>query len=190
MVGRVVTGVGVGIMTSIVPTVSIPLSYQLSHTLSLTDILKQWQSEVSGADDRGIYLTIQSGNINTGFVLSNWLTLAASYAQSELQWIFPICVQLLFAAYLLVCLPFLVESPRWVANHKSVAEATQIIARLKGCDEDDEQVLMVRDEICKALEEEGQTSWLDLFKNGGQQNFRRLLLGFGALYMQQMTGIK
>ncbi|KAJ6096238.1 hypothetical protein N7486_006984 [Penicillium sp. IBT 16267x] len=169
MVGRVVTGVGVGIMTSIVPT---------------------WQSEVSDAGNRGVYLTIQSANINTGFFLSNWITLGASFAKSELQWIFPICVQLIFATYLLVSVPFLVESPRWVANHKSIEEATRIIARLQDRDEHDEEVLRVRDEICKAIEEEGETSWVDLFKNGGQQNFRRMLLGFGVLYMQQLTGIK
>ncbi|KAJ5736039.1 uncharacterized protein N7483_001164 [Penicillium malachiteum] len=168
MVGRVVTGMGVGVMTSIVPT---------------------WQSEVPGADNRGVYLTIQSANINTGFLLSNWITLGASYAASQFQWIFPICVQLILASYLLVSVPFLVESPRWVANHKSIEEATRIIARLQDRDENDPEVLRVRDEISAALEEEGQSSWSDLFKNGGQQNFRRMLLGFGVLYMQQLTGI-
>ncbi|KAJ5792788.1 uncharacterized protein N7503_008766 [Penicillium pulvis] len=168
MAGRVVTGVGVGIMTSIVPT---------------------WQSEVSDAGNRGVYLTIQSANINTGFFLSNWITLGASYAKSDLQWKFPICVQLVFATYLLISVPFLVESPRWVANHKSIEEATRIIARLQDRDEQDEEVLRVRDEICKAIEEEEETSWMDIFKNGGQQNFRRMLLGFGVLYMQQLTGI-
>ncbi|KAJ5723443.1 hypothetical protein N7488_001478, partial [Penicillium malachiteum] len=117
MVGRVVTGMGVGVMTSIVPT-------------------------------------------------------------------------LIFAIYLLVSVPFLVESPRWVANHKSIEEATRIIARLQDRDENDPEVIRVRDEISAALEEEGQSSWSDLFKNGGQQNFRRMLLGFGVLYMQQLTGIK
>jgi hypothetical protein len=92
--------------------------------------------------------------------------------------------------YLLVNVPFLVESPRWVANHRSVEEATKIIARLQDRDEDHEEVLKVRDEICRALEEEGHISWFDLFRNGGQQNFRRMLLGFGVLYMQQLTGIK
>lgn len=188
MAGRVVTGVGVGIMTSIVPTVRC--YFELSSRLLLLILRLKWQSEVSDAGNRGVYLTIQSANINTGFFLSNWITLGASYAKSELQWIFPICVQLIFATYLLVSVPFLVESPRWVANHKSIEEATRIIARLQDRDEHDEEVLRVRDEICKAIEEEGETSWADLFKNGGQQNFRRMLLGFGVLYMQQLTGIK
>lgn len=99
-------------------------------------------------------------------------------------------MQLIFATYLLISVPFLVESPRWVANHKSIEEATRIIARLQDRDEQDEEVLRVRDEICKAIEEEQETSWMDIFKNGGQQNFRRMLLGFGVLYMQQLTGIK
>ncbi|OJJ50375.1 hypothetical protein ASPZODRAFT_13459 [Penicilliopsis zonata CBS 506.65] len=169
MVGRIVTGCGVGIMTSIVPT---------------------WQSEVSGAENRGSYLTIQSGNINTGFVLSNWLTLGASYASSQFQWTFPIAVQVLFALYLLATVPFLVESPRWVAHHRSLDEATLIIARLHDRPVDDPLVLQIREEIRHALEDEQESaSWADLFRNGGQQNCRRMLLGFGVLYMQQLTGI-
>lgn len=183
------TGVGVGIMTSIVPTVRELLGTPLL-IIGLLILRIQWQSEVSDAGNRGVYLTIQSANINTGFFLSNWITLGASYAKSELQWKFPICVQLVFATYLLISVPFLVESPRWVANHKSIEEATRIIARLQDRDEQDEEVLRVRDEICKAIEEEEETSWMDIFKNGGQQNFRRMLLGFGVLYMQQLTGIK
>ncbi|KAL2859935.1 sugar porter family MFS transporter [Aspergillus lucknowensis] len=168
IVGRIVTGAGVGIMTSIVPT---------------------WQSEVTGADERGIYLTVQSANINTGFVLSNWISLGASYATSEFQWIFPIAMQVIFAVYLLVTVLFLVESPRWVANHISLDEATRIIARLHNKDETHEDVFKVREEIRLALEEETPPSWADLFRNGCQQNLRRMLLGFGVLYMQQLTGI-
>lgn len=124
-----------------------------------------------------------------GFVFSNWITFGASYATSNFQWTFPIAVQSLFAIYLLVTVPFLVESPRWIANHKSLTEAASVIARLRGLPEDHEEVIKVRDEIQMALEEEAGGSWTDIFKNGGQQNFRRMLLGFGALYMQQMTGI-
>ena len=124
-----------------------------------------------------------------GFVFSNWITFGASYATTNFQWIFPIACQTLFAIYLLITVPFLVESPRWIANHKSLEQATLVIAQLRNLPEDHEEVIKVRDEIQMALEEEEGTSWTDIFKNGGQQNFRRMLLGVGALYMQQMSGI-
>jgi hypothetical protein len=92
--------------------------------------------------------------------------------------------------YLLVTVPFLVESPRWIARHRSLAEATRVIARIWDLPEDHEEVLRTRFEIEMAMEAEKSGSFWDLFKNGGQQNLRRMLLGVAALSMQQLTGIK
>jgi hypothetical protein len=85
----------------------------------------------------------------------------------------------------------MVESPRWLANHKGLAEATEVIARLRGKPIDHPEVLQVRHEIQIALEEESAGSGLlELFKNTGEQNLRRLMLGVVGLYMQQIGGIK
>lgn len=151
---------------------------------------QQWQSEVSPAHSRGIFLTIQSGNIAVGFCLASWITLACSYTTTQAQWILPIALQVIFAGFLLVTVPFLVESPRWIANHRSLDEATKVIARLQDLPETHEAVLQVRNEIAEALEAEANASWRTLLGNNNEQNFRRLCLGFGALYMQQLTGIK
>jgi len=145
---------------------------------------------VSQAQHRGALITVEAALIIFGFVLSNWATFGASYHESQFQWKFPIAFQSIFAIYLLVVVPFLVESPRWLANHKSLDEATAVIAQLLGLSIDHSEVLKVRGEIQMALEAEEGGSWTDIFKNGGQQNFRRMLLGVGALYMQQMGGIK
>lgn len=110
--------------------------------------------------------------------------------KSQFQWIFPVALQVIFPIYLLIIVPFLTESPRWVAQNKSLAEATQVIARIWDLPEDHEDVARTRYEIEMALEAEKSRSVLDLFKNGGQQNLRRMLLGVTALSMQQLTGIK
>jgi hypothetical protein len=66
-----------------------------------------------------------------------------------------------------------------------------VAARLNGSSEDDPIVVQVIGDIQQALEAEGTSkSIFDIFKHGGQQNFRRMLLGVGGLFMQQMTGIK
>ncbi|TPX15812.1 uncharacterized protein E0L32_000146 [Thyridium curvatum] len=168
IIGRIFTGVGVGIMTAIVPT---------------------WQAEVSRSDNRGALITVEAANIIFGFVLSNWVTLGASYAKSNFQWIFPIALQMVFAIYLLIIGPFLVESPRWLAHHHSLEEATSVISRLLDLPESHEEVIKIRNEIEMALQEEESGHWTEIFRHGGQQNFRRMMLGFGALYMQQMSGI-
>lgn len=169
IIGRIFTGVGVGIMTAIVPT---------------------WQAEVSRSDNRGALITVEAANIIFGFVLSNWVTLGASYAKNNFQWIFPIALQMVFAIYLLIIGPFLVESPRWLAHHHSLEEATSVISRLLDLPESHEEVTKIRNEIEMALQEEESGHWTEIFRHGGQQNFRRMMLGFGALYMQQMSGIK
>lgn len=168
---RVFTGVGVGVMTAVVPT---------------------WQAEVSQAHNRGAMITIEAVNIIVGFALSNWVAFGASYAASNLQWILPIALQVVFAAYLLVIGPLLVESPRWLAHHRDIDEATRVLARLLDADEDDARVQESRAEILEALRLEAGGSLREIFGGGGgggQQNLRRMLLGVGALYFQQMSGI-
>lgn len=65
-----------------------------------------------------------------------------------------------------------------------------MISRLRGKPTDHPEVLQVRYEIERALEEEKSSGWLDLFKSTGEQNLRRLMLGVVGLYMQQIGGIK
>ncbi|GAD94727.1 hexose carrier protein [Paecilomyces variotii No. 5] len=168
IVGRIITGIGVGIMTAVVPT---------------------WQSEVSPARNRGQLLTIQAACIIFGYAVSCWISLGASYTTSSFQWTGPIALQILFSLYIAIALPFLVESPRWLANHKSIDEAVAVISRLRGKPSSDPEILQVRYEIERALEEEKSNSWLDLFKPTGEQNLRRIVLGVVGLYMQQIGGI-
>jgi hypothetical protein len=123
--------------------------------------------------------------------LSTWITFGTAYVtRSQFQWTFPIALQVIFPIYLLATVPFLVESPRWIARHRSLAEASQVIARIWDLPEDHEDVMRTRHEIEMAMEAEKSGSFWDLFTNGGQQNLRRMLLGVAALSMQQLTGIK
>ncbi|KIW66365.1 hypothetical protein PV04_05701 [Phialophora macrospora] len=166
--GRIVTGVGVGINTAIIPT---------------------WQAEVSSVKRRAALLTISAALITCGFTISNFVCYGTSFNTTNFQWQFPIALQVLFAVYLLVAIPFLVESPRWIANHRSLAEASTVISRLRDLPEDHPEVANVVNEIATALQEEKGGKWTEIFHNGGQQNFRRMMLGVGGLYMQQLCGI-
>ncbi|OJJ45223.1 hypothetical protein ASPZODRAFT_119358 [Penicilliopsis zonata CBS 506.65] len=166
--GRVITGLGIGIMTAIVPT---------------------WQSEVSPAKQRGQLLTVQTALITTGFALSNWICLGASYATSSIQWRLPIALQAVFALYTALSVPFLVESPRWLANHRGIDSAAEVIARLHDCEVDDPRVVAVRLEIEATIElHKESTGWKWIFSSQ-DQNLRRMMLGVVGLYMQQMCGI-
>lgn len=68
-------------------------------------------------------------------------------------------------------------------------EATNALARLLDTTEDDTRVQQSRAKIEQALELERKASFGAIFAGTGQQNLRRMLLGIGALYFQQMSGI-
>jgi hypothetical protein len=145
----------------------------------------QWQSEVCSASRRGQLVTIEAALIILGLAISNWVCFGASHNTSSFQWRGPIAVQCIFSLYLLASVPFLVESPRWLANHKGIDEATKVIAQLRDIPEDHPEVVSVTREIQMALaEEKGAGSWYEIFTNGGEQNFRRMMLGFGGLYVK------
>lgn len=69
MVGRVVAGLGTGMNTA---TAGV------------------WQSETSKMSSRGKLVIIQMANCITGFSISNWLTLALSFAPKDVAWRFPL----------------------------------------------------------------------------------------------------
>jgi MFS family permease len=93
IVGRVVTGVGNGINTSIVPS---------------------WQSETSKAHRRGKMVMIEGALITGGICLSYWLDFGFSFLEpSTIAWRFPIGFQILFALIVLAFTMELPESPRW-----------------------------------------------------------------------------
>lgn len=72
-VGRVVAGFGTGMNTA---TAGV------------------WQSETSKMRSRGKLIIIQMANCITGFAISNWLTLAFSFAPGSVSWRFPLAFQM------------------------------------------------------------------------------------------------
>jgi hypothetical protein len=71
-------------------------------------------------------------------------------------------------------------------------EARVVISRLLAKPLDDEEVhenLQLMVEHIAHERAEGQVGWREVFQNGRRQTFRRILLGAGANFMQQMGGV-
>lgn len=103
---------------------------------------------------------------------------------SSFGWRWPIAFQGVFLVAILLCLPFLPESPRWLIQHGRIEEATQVFAHLGGKDTsiNDPKILAERDDVITSVEEEkrlGQATWGEVFTEGPNRNISRVLLGAG-----------
>jgi MFS family permease len=119
---RITGGVGVGLSTVAVPIL---------------------QSETLPAHKRGALLVVQSALIIIGVAVASWLCFATLYADSSLQWRFPVACQMLFSAIVLCLCPLLCETPRWLAQKGKVDE----VCFLRGWSGEDELTMMGRREM-------------------------------------------
>ena len=130
-------------------------------------------------------LVIQSALIALGHPLSTFMGLASSQADpSSFAWRWPIAFQGLFLIFLVIMLPMLPESPRWLMQRDRQEEATEVIAMLegKGFTVNDPSVIRQRDEVLDSVRQEaavGQATWGEVFSEGKYRNLSRVLLGAG-----------
>ncbi|KAK8204305.1 hypothetical protein M8818_005150 [Zalaria obscura] len=173
IVGRCVTGVGIGVLTAGIPV---------------------YQAECCAAEDRGKLACVFNWICICGVTSSYWIGYAFSFVNGPAQWRFPVAFQAAFSAVILFMIAILPESPRWLEQHGHTAEAKAVIARLVGRDvpQDDSRVTLLYNEILTAIAieaQEGEFSFKETFSGGRQQNRRRILLCLLAGLGCQMSGI-
>ena len=172
IVGRILSGFGIGINTTTIP---------------------MWQSETSRPRLRGRLVAFELTCLVFGFVVTNWMNFGFTYmSDNEVSWRFPLGFQCILALGTALFVPLLVESPRWLCLKGREEEARVIIARLYAKPLDDEEVyetLEIMKETIARERADGPLGFREVFKNGRQQTFRRIVLGAGASFMQQLGGV-
>lgn len=109
MLGRIISGFGVGILSTIVPV---------------------YQSEISPPHNRGKLACIEfTGNI-IGYAASVWTDYAFSFVESNASWRGPLFIQCLIALVLVAGCGFIVETPRWLLNKDRDDEGMATLLRL------------------------------------------------------------
>jgi hypothetical protein len=87
--------------------------------------------------------------------LSYWINYACSFMpQQTNSWRIPVAMQLAPAGIMAVIIPFIKESPRWLASKGRNAEALTSLAWVRKRPEDDYRVQSELAEIVAAVEEE------------------------------------
>lgn len=171
VIGRVVGGVGNGMVTSTIPT---------------------WQSECARPHQRGFLITLSGALISGGIMIAYWVDYGFFFLEGSIRWRFPIAFQCFFTIIVMIGLLFLPDSPRWLAMKGRMEEATSVTARLLGKSIDHPEVTTEVQAITEALEVQsrgGGFQYKELLTNGPSQNLRRTLLGVAAQFFQQICGI-
>lgn len=173
IVGRCITGVGIGILTAGVPV---------------------YQAECCPAKDRGRMACIFNWICICGVTSAYWIGYGSSFVSGPAQWRFPVAFQALFSAVILFMVQILPESPRWLEYHGHSEESRTVIARLAGIDLPltDVRVETLHREIQIAViteTEAGKLGFREMFSGGDLQNGRRILLCLMAGLGCQMSGI-
>ncbi|KAF1944883.1 hypothetical protein EJ02DRAFT_431991 [Clathrospora elynae] len=168
LLGRIIAGLGVGSLSTIVPV---------------------YQSEISPPHNRGRMGCIEfTGNVS-GYAVSVWVDYFCTYIKGDLSWRVPLFMQcimglLLAAGSLLIC-----ESPRWLLDNDHDEEGIVVIANLYG--KGDIHNPKAREEYREIKmnvllqRQEGERSYADMFRRYS----KRVFIAMSAQALAQLNGI-
>ncbi|KZL69728.1 hexose transporter [Colletotrichum tofieldiae] len=168
MLGRIIAGLGVGALSTIVPV---------------------YQSEISPPHNRGKLACIEfSGNI-IGYATSVWVDYFCGFIQSDMSWRIPLLMQCVMGALLGFGSLVIVESPRWLLDNDHDEEGIVVIANLYG--KGDIHNPKARDEYREIKmnvllqRQEGERTYAEMFR----KYKTRVFIAMSAQGLAQLNGI-
>ena len=168
MIGRIIAGLGVGALSTIVPV---------------------YQSEISPPHNRGKLACIEfTGNIS-GYAASVWVDYFCSYIDNDYAWRVPLLMQCVMGAFLGLGSLIICESPRWLLDNDHDEEGIIVIANLygKGDIHNDKARQEYREIKMNVLmqRQEGERSYSEMFK----RYYKRVFIAMSAQAFAQLNGI-
>lgn len=169
LVGRIVSGFGLGTMTTVIPI---------------------WLAECAQPKSRGRMMAMQLSNLIMGLIIANWLDYGISSHAGSVQWRLPCAFQIVFVLITVSLMPWLPESPRYLAATGQIEKSIVVLAALRGDHPDTPKIAEEMKEIQYAIEIESEEtgSWSDCFKDNGISGWTRVVIAFSANFFQQLSG--
>lgn len=171
IVGRIVSGFGLGIVNSTVPVL---------------------QAEFSPKASRGVYVCAQLSTLNFGVFLVYWIDYAFCSRSEKFAWRVSVMLQCCCIIPIMVMLSLISEMPRWLAAHDRPDECLKVLARMQSAPTSNDEVRRVHYNILQTVAFEasaGSGSWKDLLKNDRVQSQKRLLIVCAIQSFQQLGSI-
>ncbi|KAH8120441.1 general substrate transporter, partial [Phellopilus nigrolimitatus] len=166
VLGRVLSGFGVGLLSTIVPI---------------------YQSEVSPPSHRGALACMEfTGNI-FGYACSVWIDYFCSFISSNLSWRVPLFIQCVIGAILAAGSLFIPESPRWLIDTGRDDEGMRVIADLHGGYLEDHEAVAEFREIKDKVMADRHSGEKRTYKHMWKRYKRRVLLAMSALAFSQLV---
>lgn len=170
VVGRIVSGCGVGCVNAIVPV---------------------WQAECSKPKSRGKNVVIIGLFIATGIATAAWVNFGLSYiGGNSVSWRLPMAIPLVFTLWIMsfaFCFP---ESPRWLVQRGRIDQAKQVMSILDDVPIDSPAVQLEIASIEQAceLESHKKAGFKHIITIGPQRLPYRIALAILVNFFAQMTG--
>jgi len=147
-------------------------------------------AELAHPRHRGKIAGIYNSQYPVGGTLAAWITYGTFQMNGSAAWRIPSALQALPSVILLLCLPIMPESPRWLVDKGQVDKARAILGKLHARgDINDPLVNLEMTEIEEAIaweRENEKTSWLELVATPG--NRKRMLLATSVGFFTQWSG--
>ncbi|KAK8847610.1 hypothetical protein IAR55_005469 [Kwoniella newhampshirensis] len=175
IVGRIVAGIGLGGITSTLPS---------------------WQNETSPAHLRGTVICTSLSFLIVGQLVAYWAAygLLQQYPTQNITWRLLFALQTISVCIMAFLTLFMPESPRYLIAHGKYDRARGVLSALADKPEDDVLVNEQMEDITRAItfEQEHGVGWADLFKKsqteGGTQEKRRLIIACAIQIAQPFSG--
>nr|VWO94308.1 Glucose transporter rco-3 [Ganoderma boninense] len=166
--GRIISGLGVGLLSTIVPI---------------------YQSEISPPNHRGALACMEfTGNI-FGYASSVWIDYFCSFIDSDLAWRIPLFIQCVIGAILAIGSLVMPESPRWLIDVDRDEEGMRVISDLHGGDPEDLLAKAEFQEIKDRVMFERESGEGRTYANMWKRYKRRVLLAMSSQAFAQLNGI-
>jgi sugar porter (SP) family MFS transporter len=166
VVGRWVTGLGVGGCSLLVP---------------------MYQGESSPRHIRGAMISCYQLFVTLGIFLAYCINLGTHNLDGAAQWRITLGLTFLFALILGSGMAFFPESPRYEFRHGKVESARQTLAKLYGVPENHVRIVEEMEEIREQFEAESQDQVWHEFLTAPRMLYR-IALGMALQSLQQLTG--